>query len=43
MTYAATVAALRGGQVEAPPRTNVVCVLSGGNLDLAQLRGLRWN
>jgi threonine dehydratase len=40
---AATVAALRGGQVEAPPGTNVVCVLSGGNLDLAQLRGLRWN
>jgi threonine dehydratase len=40
---AATVAALRGGQVEAPPGTNVVCILSGGNLDLAQLRGLRWN
>jgi threonine dehydratase len=40
---AATVAALRGGQVEAPPGTNVVCVLSGGNLDLAQLSGLRWN
>ena len=31
---AATVAALRGGQVEAPPGTKVVCVLSGGNLDL---------
>ena len=40
---AATVAALRGGHVEAPPGTKVVCVLSGGNLDLAQLRGLRWN
>jgi threonine dehydratase len=40
---AATVAALRAGLVEAPPGTNVVCVLSGGNLDLAQLRGLRWN
>ena len=40
---AATIAALRGGQVEAPPGTKVVCVLSGGNLDLAQLRGLRWN
>ena len=40
---AATVAALRGGQVEAPPGTHIVCVLSGGNLDLAQLNGLRWN
>jgi threonine dehydratase len=40
---AATVAALRAGLVGASPGTNVVCVLSGGNLDLAQLRGLRWN
>jgi threonine dehydratase len=40
---ASTVAALREGPVEAPPGTKVVCVLSGGNLDLAQLRGLRWN
>jgi threonine dehydratase len=40
---AATVAALRAGLVEAPSGTKVVCVLSGGNLDLAQLRGLRWN
>ncbi|HEU4449448.1 MAG TPA: threonine/serine dehydratase [Gaiellaceae bacterium] len=40
---AATVAALREGRVEAPPGTRVVCVLSGGNLDLSQLRGLRWN
>jgi threonine dehydratase len=40
---AATVAALRSGAVEAAPGTKVVCVLSGGNLDLAQLRGLRWN
>ena len=40
---AATVAALRAGLVEAPPETRVACVLSGGNLDLAQLRGLRWN
>jgi threonine dehydratase len=40
---AATVAALRAGLVEAPRGTKVVCVLSGGNLDLAQLRGLRWN
>jgi threonine dehydratase len=40
---AATVAALRAGLVEAPTGTKVACVLSGGNLDLAQLRGLRWN
>jgi threonine dehydratase len=40
---AATVAALRAGLVEAPPGTKVVCVLSGGNLDLSQLCGLRWN
>ncbi len=40
---AATVAAVRKGLVEAPPGTKVVCVLSGGNLDLAQLRELRWN
>ena len=40
---AATVAALREGLVEEPPGTRIACVLSGGNLDLAQLRGLRWN
>ncbi|MGH3039971.1 MAG: threonine ammonia-lyase, partial [Gaiellaceae bacterium] len=40
---AATVAALRQGLVGAAPGTKVVCVLSGGNLDLSQLRGLRWN
>jgi threonine dehydratase len=40
---AATVAALRTGAVEAPAGAKVVCVLSGGNLDLSQLRGLRWN
>jgi threonine dehydratase len=40
---AATVAALRTGAVEAPAGTKVVCVLSGGNLDFSQLRGLRWN
>jgi threonine dehydratase len=40
---AATVAALRAGLVEAPAGTRVACVLSGGNLDLSQLRGLRWN
>ena len=40
---AATVAAVRGGLVEGLPGAKVVCVLSGGNLDLSQLRGLRWN
>ena len=40
---AAPVAALRMGLVDAPPGTKVVCVLSGGNIDLSQLRGLRWN
>ena len=40
---AAPVAALRSGLVQAPPGTKVVCVLSGGNLDVSQLRGLRWN
>jgi threonine dehydratase len=40
---ASTVAALREGRVEGPPETKVVCVLSGGNLDLSQLRGRRWN
>jgi threonine dehydratase len=40
---ASTVAALREGLVEVPPGAKVVCVLSGGNLDLSQLRGLRWN
>jgi threonine dehydratase len=39
----ATVAALREGQIEAPEGTKVACVLSGGNLDLAQLEQLRWN
>jgi threonine dehydratase len=40
---AATVAAVREGLVTAPPGTKVVCVLSGGNLDLSQLQDLRWN
>jgi threonine dehydratase len=40
---AATVAALREGLVTAPPGTKVCCVLSGGNLDLSQLAGVRWN
>lgn len=40
---AATVAALLNGRVEAPAGTKVVCVLSGGNVNLDQLRGMRWN
>ncbi len=40
---AAPVAALLQGLVNAPPGTKVVAVLSGGNLDVEQLRGLSWN
>ena len=40
---AAAVAALLNGLVEAPPGSKVVCVLSGGNVDLEQLRGRTWN
>lgn len=40
---AAPVAALLQGLVDAPPGTKVVAVLSGGNLDVEQLRGLSWN
>ncbi|MCG8470074.1 MAG: pyridoxal-phosphate dependent enzyme [Gemmatimonadetes bacterium] len=40
---ASGVAALLAGLIDAPPGTKVVCVLSGGNLDVEQLRGLRWN
>ena len=40
---AATVAALLHGLVKAPPGARVACVLSGGNLNLEQLKGLRWN
>ena len=40
---AATVAAVRSGRVQAPAGTKAVCVLSGGNLGLSQLRDLRWN
>jgi threonine dehydratase len=40
---AAPVAALLGCLVNLPPGSKVVCVLSGGNVDLTQLRGLRWN
>jgi threonine dehydratase len=40
---AAPVAALLAGLVKLPPGSKVVCVLSGGNVDLSQLKGLRWN
>jgi threonine dehydratase len=40
---AAPVAALLSGLVKLPAGSTVVCVLSGGNLDLSQLSGLRWN
>jgi threonine dehydratase len=40
---AAPVAALLNGLVQAPPGARVVCVLSGGNINLDQLRDLTWN
>ena len=40
---AAPVAALLEGLIEAPAGSKVVCVLSGGNVNLDQLRGLTWN
>jgi threonine dehydratase len=40
---AAPVAALLHGLVKAPPGARVAAVLSGGNLNLDPLRGLRWN
>ncbi len=40
---AAPVAALLAGLIEAPTGSKVVCVLSGGNVNLDQLRGLKWN
>jgi len=40
---AAPVGALLQGLINAPAGARVVCVLSGGNVDLEQLRGLRWN
>jgi threonine dehydratase len=40
---AASVAALRKGLVKAPPGSKVACVLTGGNINLAQLKGMRWN
>ncbi|HLH38631.1 MAG TPA: threonine ammonia-lyase [Bryobacteraceae bacterium] len=40
---AAPVAALLNGLIQAPAGSRVVCVLSGGNVNLDQLRGLKWN
>jgi len=40
---AAPVGALLQGLIKAPPATKVVAVLSGGNLDVEQLRGVSWN
>jgi len=40
---AAPVAALLDGQLKFPAGTRVAVVLSGGNLNLDALRGLRWN
>jgi threonine dehydratase len=40
---AAPVAALLHGSIKAPSGSRVVCVLSGGNVNLDQLRGLKWN
>jgi len=40
---AAPVAALLHGLVKAPAGSKVVAVLSGGNVNLDQLKGLRWN
>jgi threonine dehydratase len=40
---AASVAALMHGLIKLPPGSKVAAVLSGGNLNLDQLRGLKWN
>jgi threonine dehydratase len=40
---AAPVAALLHGLVKVPKGSRVAAVLSGGNVNLSQLRGLRWN
>jgi threonine dehydratase len=40
---AAPVAALLNGLIQAPPGSRVVAVLSGGNVNLDQLKGLKWN
>ena len=40
---AAPVAALLHGLIKAPAGAKVVCVLSGGNVNLDQLKGMSWN
>ncbi len=40
---AAPVGAMLQGLVKLPPKSKVVVVLSGGNVNLDQLRGLKWN
>ncbi|HVQ40642.1 MAG TPA: threonine ammonia-lyase [Vicinamibacterales bacterium] len=40
---ASPIGALLHGLVKAPAGSKVVCVLSGGNVNLDQLKGLRWN
>jgi threonine dehydratase len=40
---AAPVAALLHGLIPAPAGSKVACVLSGGNVNLEQIRGLKWN
>ncbi|HXB20788.1 MAG TPA: threonine/serine dehydratase [Candidatus Solibacter sp.] len=40
---AAPVAALLHGLIKAPAGSKVACVLSGGNVNLDQLKGLKWN
>jgi threonine dehydratase len=40
---ASPVGALLHGRVKAPKGSRVVCILSGGNVNLDQLKGLRWN
>jgi len=40
---ASTVGALLHGLVKAPAGSRVACVLSGGNVNLDQLRGMKWN
>lgn len=40
---AATVAALLDGQIDLPAGSKVACVLSGGNVDLSEIRAMRWN
>lgn len=40
---AASVAAVLNGLIDVPRGSKVACVLSGGNVNLDQLKGLRWN